>query len=344
MTTNDATRAPLGEPAAQGLLPGGESVHFGYGAASRWARRWAWASLVSQMLIVVTGAFVRVTASGLGCPTWPECMPGSYTPVTVPETVYHAWVEFGNRLLTFAVALTAVGSLASYLLARRRQHFVTGILSRRSGIFLAASALIGTFAQAVVGGVSVLTGLSPTWVAAHFLLSALILIAQTRFVSAYDEIVHHRLEVASPDERTSLNWLRGKQWLPVTMCITAGLTVAFGTVVTGSGPHAGDVNVTERFPIDPRLATVIHSACAALLVAFTVYAVSRLRNIPQKVRPALVAVMALELGQGLVGYAQYQSGLPPLMVVLHVALAVCVWVGCLRVTWRWRDAAGTFTG
>ena len=128
MTPDDATKTPQGELVAPGPRLGGDSVRSGSAGGTRWARRWAWASMVSQMLIVVTGAFVRVTASGLGCPTWPQCMPGSYTPVTVPETVYHAWVEFGNRLLTFAVALTAVGSLVSYLLARRRRGFAGGIL------------------------------------------------------------------------------------------------------------------------------------------------------------------------------------------------------------------------
>ncbi|MEY5144717.1 MAG: hypothetical protein RL745_78 [Actinomycetota bacterium] len=298
-------------------------------SAWAWTRRWAWASLIAQMLIVVTGAFVRVTASGLGCPTWPECMPGSYTPVTVPETVYHAWVEFGNRLLTFAVAVTAIGALTSYIVARRRQALPQGFAISPIAALLAASALIGTAAQAVVGGISVLTGLSPTWVAAHFLLSAVILIAQTRYVAIFQLIPQEGINEQQ-------GWIARRTWLPVVMCVSAGITVVLGTVVTGSGPHAGDINVTHRFPLDPRIATMIHSIAAAVLVGTTSFAFLKRAQIPVMLRRSATALIILQCCQGLLGFAQYQAGLPPLMVVAHVALAVSIWVGCLRFAWLWR--------
>lgn len=301
--------------------------------AFRWARACAWASLAAQMLIVVTGAFVRVTASGLGCPTWPECMPGSYTPVTVPETVYHAWVEFGNRLLTFVVAVTALAALASYLWARNRGALPVGRLPIRGGPWLAASALLGTAAQAVVGGISVLTGLSPAWVAAHFLLSAVILVAQTRYVTGLELLAVDRHNARNASVVVGAPSVTRR--LPAAMCLAAAVVVALGTVVTGSGPHAGDINVTERFQIDPKLATWIHAAAAAVLVLLTIVVNIRRATIPRSVhRPALVLLL-LQGCQAVLGVAQFTAGLPPLMVVAHVALAVTIWAGCLRLFWRW---------
>ena len=279
----------------------------------------AWASLVSQMVIIVTGVFVRVTASGLGCPTWPECMPGSYAPVTVPATAYHAWVEFGNRLLTFAVAFTALASLASYLKLRRGRDTAD---TSRSLVWLASSGLTGTMIQALIGGISVRTHLSPAWVTAHFLVSCALLVAQTRYV-------HMLKPVGSLSEMGTRVGTR----LGTVLVWCAGATVVVGTLVTGSGPHAGDINVTGRYPFAPVMVTSIHAVAAGAILVCTLALLRKSRTHASRLRTNAATLLALILAQGVVGYVQFRLALPPLMVVAHVAIAVAIWVGALRIRW-----------
>ena len=283
----------------------------------------AWASLVSQMVIIVTGVFVRVTASGLGCPTWPECMPGSYAPVTVPATAYHAWVEFGNRLLTFAVAFTALASLASYLKLRRGRDTAD---TSQSLMWLASSGLTGTMLQALIGGISVRTHLSPAWVTAHFLVSCAILVAQTRYV-------HMLTPVGSLSEMGTRVGNEVGARLATVLVWCAGATVVVGTLVTGSGPHAGDINVTGRYPFAPVMVTSIHAVAAGGILVCTLALLRRSRAHASRLRTNAATLLALILAQGVVGYVQFRLALPPLMVVAHVAIAVAIWVGALRIRW-----------
>ena len=141
------------------------------GVAPRWLRAVFYANLVAQTAIVVTGGLVRVTGSGLGCPTWPECTEGSLTPTDSQVEAWHKYVEFGNRTLTFVLGVLAIVALVGAIAWGRRLR-AQQLPSRRPVVMLAAVPLVGTFAQAVLGGITVLTGLNPVTVALHFLLSA----------------------------------------------------------------------------------------------------------------------------------------------------------------------------
>ena len=144
------------------------------GAAPRWLRGIFIANLVAQIAIVVTGGIVRLTGSGLGCPTWPECVEGSYVPTSRQEEAWHKYVEFGNRLLTFVLAALAIAAIVGAFAWWRRQRRA-GAAARGPVLALAAIPIIGTVVQAVLGGVTVLTGLNPWAVSAHFLVSIAII-------------------------------------------------------------------------------------------------------------------------------------------------------------------------
>ena len=281
--------------------------------APRAVRVTAWLALAAQLGIVVTGALVRLTGSGLGCPTWPECMPGSYTPVLHPATRYHAAIEFGNRLLTFVVLATAVAALVASRAHARRNP------GQRLLLF-AAVPLVGTFAQAVVGGLSVLTGLSPWWVAAHFLLSAAIIAATQIYVV--------KVTSGTPSSET------GAVALPLRwLVVGASAVLLLGTAVTGAGPHAGDADVTQRFPWHPLLATALHSSAAWALLVGVVVCVRRTSALPAADLRRLTSrrLLVLLIAQAAVGYAQTLLDLPALLVGLHVALAVLTWSGAVRL-------------
>ncbi len=315
--TNGATAVPTRQPAAR---PEDLSK------TRQWAIWAAWASLVAQMGIVVTGALVRLTGSGLGCPTWPECMPGSYTPVPHPATREHAWIEFGNRLLTFVVAATAVAALITgwrYLrqAEQRRQWRLR---------LLAASSLIGTVAQAVVGGLTVLTGLSPWWVSAHFLVSTAVIALAQHYV-----VVLQRHDPMTP------SWLPGTAHIRMLASSAAVVTV-LGVVVTGSGPHAGDVDVVARLPIHPLLATVLHSSAAWMLIVLAFLGLRQARaNQAAFMTTLYTRLLVLLVLQGALGYTQSQLGLPIALVAGHVTGAVLIWAGVIRIvaTARVRSAA-----
>lgn len=280
----------------------------------------AWLALVAQIGIVITGALVRLTGSGLGCPTWPECMPGSYTPVPHPASKYHASIEFGNRLLTFAVAATAIAALITAV-RRLKDH-----PKKRTLRLLSASPLLGTVAQAVVGGLTVLTGLSPWWVAAHFIISAGIIAAAQVYV------VHVTSASTTPStiELTNLpTVVIPGRWL----ILGASAVLLLGTAVTGAGPHAGDADVTTRFPWHPLVATFLHSSSAWTLIACVVICVRRTNALPHNDVRRRVSrrLLVLLLAQAAVGYVQSALDLPAALVGVHVALAVLTWSGAVRL-------------
>jgi cytochrome c oxidase assembly protein subunit 15 len=273
--------------------------------------RLALASLVANVGIVLTGGAVRLTGSGLGCPTWPRCTEGSWT--ATPEMGGHGAVEFGNRALTVLLAAIAVaGLLAALGLRPRRPVLVT----------LAAGVLVGIAGQGMIGGVTVWTGLNPWIVGAHFLLSMAIIAAAYAFwrrAAEPEPPAGPRL----PQPLSALIWL---------IVGTGAVLLAAGTVVTGSGPHAGDATVA-RTGLDPQAVAQVHADLAFLLLGLAVAAVFALRAVaagPRAVRAAGALVAAI-LAQGGVGLVQYAIGLPAPLVWLHLLGSCLVWLAILHL-------------
>ena len=263
--------------------------------------------LFAQAAIVVTGGAVRLTGSGLGCPTWPECTPGSYTPkpYQVEEQV-KVWIEFGNRLLTFVLVLAAITVLISVLAAGRKD--LRG---------LALGQVLGILGQGILGGITVLTGLHPATVAAHFLLS-IVLIAGATSLRA------QRFASLEKQEAAPL----------VKKIATAHLAVSFlvlflGTLVTGSGPHAGDATA-ERFPFDLRTMAWLHADSVIALFGIT-FGLFVVHGVSAHTKKRLKIFVAIALSQGLIGYVQWYLDLPELMVGLHLVGSTLVWIASMRV-------------
>jgi cytochrome c oxidase assembly protein subunit 15 len=259
--------------------------------------RWAVASLVANIVIVVTGGLVRLTASGLGCPTWPRCTEDSY--VSHPALGVHGAIEFGNRLLTFVLVIIAVLTWVSAMLHR------DGGRKRRDLRWIAAGLALGIPAQAVIGGISVLTQLNPFVVAFHLLVSMVLIAVSTWLVRLTRGLAPQpagRVGVLAARATFVLMWVA--VWL--------------GTVVTGSGPHAGDLNAV-RTGFDGAFVAHVHAAAVYAVVAATLVALWALRS-----RAALV-LLVVELLQAAIGLTQYHLGLPVGLVLLHLlgaALAV----------------------
>lgn len=260
--------------------------------------------VLTQGGISVTGAVVRVTGSGLGCPTWPQCFPGSFTPVGVSEVpVLHQAVEFGNRLLTFLVVLTAAAVVIAVVRARRRREITV----------LAWLMPAGTVLQAVVGGITVLTGLLWWTVAVHLLISM--------FMVWLAVLLWHK--IGEPDDAVSVATIPSPlRWLTaLSAVLLAGVLVA-GTMVTGAGPHAGDADVAR---LEVEIVTLVHLHAEllvgylALLVGLTfgVYAVSR--SGASQLKSRLHVLIALVVAQSAVGIVQYFTDVPAALVAIHVA-------------------------
>jgi heme a synthase len=278
-------------------------------------RRLALASVVANVAIVITGGAVRLTESGLGCPTWPRCTSQSY--VTSPEMGIHGAIEFGNRMLTFAVALIAFAGVMAALRHRPR---------RRPVVLLAAGVFLGIPAQAVIGGFTVLTDLNPWVVGLHFLASMAVLAAAYAFWRRVGE-------PAGPAVPSVPAALRGLGWLLTVVCAAV---LVVGTWVTGSGPHAGD-HGAARNGLDPQAISQVHADLVFLLLGLSVaawFAFTAAGAAPAA-RATLVLV-AVELGQGVVGFVQYVLGLPALAVALHMLGACLVWLATLSVLWATR--------
>lgn len=274
-------------------------------------RRLALASLVANIGIVLTGGAVRLTGSGLGCPTWPRCTDDSWT--NTAEMGIHGAVEFGNRTLTFVLSGLALATLVAALRLRPR---------RRSLVWLAAAVLAGIAAQGLIGAVIIWTDLNPSLVGTHFLVSAaLIAVAHTLWRRVDEPDGPARVTVPGP--------VRALAWL-IAAVGAALLTV--GTVVTGSGPHAGDPDV-PRNGLDPQTVSQAHADLGFLLLGLAVAAWFALRAVgasPRAVRAAAGLVVVI-LAQGLVGLVQYFTGLPELLVWLHLLGSCLVWVAVLEL-------------
>lgn len=275
------------------------------------ARKWLVAVirvlLVFQTGIVLTGGVVRLTGSGLGCPTWPECTEGSYTPVEEQIEGFKAWIEFGNRLLTFALVLACAFAILAVLIAKRKDLRL-----------LALGQFAGIFGQAVLGGITVLTDLHPATVAAHFVLSIILIAgAQSLLTKAKTEYEWKKLQ------KNTLHLLSRSHVL------LTFLVIVVGTIVTGSGPHAGDV-ASPRFDFDVRTVAWLHADLVIALLGITLaYLISS--TTPSTTKRLLKYFFLISLLQGCIGYIQYFLGLPELVVALHMLGSTLVWISAWKV-------------
>lgn len=286
-------------PALRQTYPGAVSSPAGRTTAGRTTQAVLVTNVAVQVAIVVTGGLVRLTGSGLGCPTWPECVPGSYTPVVEQEEGFHSLIEFGNRLLTFLVGIVALATLVAVWRLGRRHLRVLG-----------AAPLVGVVLQAGLGGVTVLTALHPATVAAHFLLSmVLVAVSTVLLLRVRDGDGPARPAVPAPVRTLSL-----------LLALVAAVVLAVGTVVTGSGPHSGDAEEPARFGLDPRTVSWLHADLVLLFVGLLVgllvaFAVT---GAPAVLRRRGWWLLGVTLTQGAVGYVQYATDLPEALVAVHM--------------------------
>lgn len=274
---------------------------------SRIDRILAWMMLSAQSLIILTGALVRLTGSGLGCPTWPRCTAESITPHG--ELTMHSAIEFGNRLL--GVSLGVLGVVTILILLRRFR-------TRPDLVWFAVGLTAIVPIQAVLGGVTVLTGLNPWVVAGHFVPSAVAVVVSALFVRrTYDS--------GGPSRPVGTRMTRTLAW---TAFALTWIVVLLGVLVTGAGPHAGD-ELSARNGLDTLLMARLHAAPVWALVAVTVVllvvmqrAVRRERDHARTLRRPVIAFALVVLAQGLLGYVQFFTGVPEVLVALHI-IGVC---------------------
>jgi cytochrome c oxidase assembly protein subunit 15 len=273
------------------------------------------AVVLTQGGIAVTGAIVRVTASGLGCPAWPQCFPGSFTPVPVAEVPFvHQAVEFTNRMLTFLVVLTA--ALVVLVVTRARR--------RREVLVYAWLMPASTVAQAVIGGITVLTGLLWWTVAIHLLVSmTMVWLAVLLYVKVGEPDTGRNVDSVDGGKPT-FTVPKPLRWLTFLTAAVLSAVLLTGTFVTGAGPHAGDKSVDAPVPrLQVEITTLVHVHSTLLVVyltlvvglGFGLLAV----HAPRSVRLRLGVLLVLICGQGLVGTVQFLAGVPAALVALHVA-------------------------
>ena len=262
--------------------------------------------LALQALLVLTGGAVRVTGSGLGCPTWPECTAESYFPVEgQAEGAFHAWIEFGNRLLTFALLFAAIAMVAVVLRAGRRDLRL-----------LALGQIAGIFGQGILGGITVLTKLNPVSVASHFILSIILIAAAQSLLTRTRSV-----KVANPQQ---------SHYLTAHTLLTF-IVIAAGTLVTGAGPHAGD-SETPRLDIAVELVAGIHGYLVVILILLTLIGIyKRFKNFADSTQRLLAIFLGITLAQGVIGYAQYLLGVPESLVILHLLGSSILWIAAWRV-------------
>jgi len=288
--------------------------------AHPWLHRVLLVNLILEIGIVVTGGLVRLSGSGLGCPTWPQCVPGSFTPVPYQEQGFHKFIEFGNRALTSAVGVAAL------LVIIAIWRWAPG---RRGLRAISVLPLAGVLLQAVLGGITVLTGLNPALVAAHFLASMVLVSLSAYLLYRVGEGDEPPVALVRPQIASIAR---------VTAALGAVILV-LGTMVTGSGPHSGDAS-TPRFGFDPRTISWVHADAVMLFVGLVVAVLLavQLTATDPGTRRAWHAVLAITVLQGLVGYAQYFTGLPEVLVMVHMLgaslLAVSLTYGVLSLRRR----------
>ncbi|NEY30864.1 heme A synthase [Streptomyces sp. PRKS01-65] len=296
--------------------------------AARWTpqprtvQRAALTALVMAVVIVVTGGAVRLTGSGLGCPTWPKCTEDSIH--NTAEMGVHGYIEFGNRLLTY-VLCAAVGW--AIIAARSEKPYRRGLTRLGWAQFWIV------MGNAVLGGIVVLVGLNPYTVAAHFLLSsALIAVATVMWQRTREGDAAPR-----PLVGTSVRQL---VWFLVG---ASALLIAVGTVVTGAGPHAGDSSEVERMPVDWETVTKLHAVLAWIVVTltFALWFVLKAVDAPRGPLLRTRGLFLVLLAQGVIGYVQYFTDLPEILVGLHMLGSAVTWIAVLRVLLALRERPDT---
>lgn len=268
----------------------------------------AWLSFAFQLVLIGTGGAVRLTASGLGCPTWPRCTAESF--VNTPEMGIHGFIEFGNRLLTFVLAFIVIAAFLAVIRLRKQ---------RKDLFWLTLLQGLSIPAQAVLGGITVLTGLNPYVVGLHFVVSIVLVALTTMLV--------HRV-YRGPRGTVKVM----PSWYTVVVHVTSlfvAITVVFGILTTGSGPHAGDNSKEVPAPrngFNPEFLQHLHSwpayatLAGTLILLIGVIALSGRRG-ARGVRTAILALLGVEILQIAVGLTQARLGLPEVLVGLHMVLA-----------------------
>jgi cytochrome c oxidase assembly protein subunit 15 len=304
---------------------------------------WALAAMISNAVVIATGAAVRLSSSGLGCPDWPACTKSSAVAAhSSGQTLLNSWIEFGNRLLNFPlVAIAGLAFIAFYLWHRQQQ--AAGSPGRKDLVWLAAVLPLGVCAQAVIGGIVVLTKLNPALVSVHFLLSAAIILTSAVVLHARTVALEKgagqpggqpAAANAAPAIRIDLRVLAG-----LLTAVTA-LMLAAGTIVTGTGPLAGTeidsrghLKTVPRFHFSLEAVTQLHADIGWFIGALAVALVVGLRysGAPRRtVRLGWIVLIGLGL-QGIIGYVQYFNHLPAGLVWVHVALSVLIWIFVLQL-------------
>lgn len=278
------------------------------GSAASWRERLTpgvlVANLVAQIAIIVTGGAVRLTSSGLGCSTWPECEPGQFAPVFHEEMSIHQAIEFGNRTLTGVLSVIALAVALLVWTDRSRS---------RSYRLLGFAPLAGVVAQAVIGGVTVLLHLNPAVVSSHLLVSMALVAVSTLLVRRRREGDGAPVPLVTP-----ATVLLGR-----VLAVVLVVVLALGTVTTGAGPHSGDDDVAYRFAIDPLLMSRIHALAVWVFVAVLVamLVTTRLvttRGAGRELRRAGWVVVVVVALQGVIGYVQVATDVPAPLVLAHM--------------------------
>ena len=278
------------------------------------------ALVVLQVGIIVTGGAVRLTGSGLGCPTWPQCVSGSIAPVPhQAQGTLHSRIEFGNRLLTVVLVITIIAAVIGAF------RWGKGLRDWKMIRLLALTQILGIVAQIVLGGITVLTKLNPFSVSAHFLLS-IALIPPT--LSLRERIFAKARTQVLPTTKLLIRLVTALSLIVITL----------GTVVTGSGPHAGDAQA-KRYHIDPRLISWLHADTVIALIGLTIalYFVIKVSE-PLEVRSFIgkkvLLFLGVCLGQGLIGYIQYFTHLPEALVAAHLLGAGLIWLSVWNIGYK----------
>jgi len=271
---------------------------------AKFGRRISLANLIAQSGIIVTGAIVRLTGSGLGCPTWPDCTPGSLIPVAGQVEGFHKYIEFGNRTLTFLVLAISIALFVFSLINEKRNIILWSFLP-----------LIGTLLQAVLGGITVLTGLNPFTVMAHFLLSIILVGISVKIYNYFND---QRISKSLP--KIVDNYVK-------IVTLVGFAVITLGTITTGSGPHSGD-EIAARFNLDLRVIAWLHADTVLLFVGLIIglLVITKLNSESNHLYKTNRTLFIICLFQGFIGYVQWFNDLPWVLVSLHVIGAVIAWI------------------
>ncbi len=292
--------------------------------ASRWTpaprtvERAALSALVMSVLIVVTGGAVRLTGSGLGCPTWPKCTEDSLT--TTHAMGLHGAIEFGNRMLTYVLCAAVGWAIVAARAAEPHRRDLTRLGWAQFWVVMS---------NAILGGIVVLVGLNPYTVAAHFLLSSALIAVAT--------VMWQRTREGGGEPRPLVG--KAVQQLVWFLVAASVLVIAVGTVVTGAGPHAGDSSEVERIPVDWETVAKLHAVLAWIVVTltFALWFVLKAVDAPKGPLDRTRELFVVLLAQGAVGYVQYFTHLPEVLVAAHMLGSTVMWIWVLRVLLSLRE-------